>query len=213
MVCRCYRTDPGGSVRPATIGSTICQLVQRVGQALSLERDAPELGFRRPQPVLGLRTPAVQVLDRPTLAFDGGARATLTRLGRRELAAQLGRVGLGLRRLGGRRRTGRPTLEHSEPGAGEGRRRPDGPGESTGAEELPGLRVDRGCLEGPGDRLGRRRRGAAAARSEEHTSELQSPDHLVCRLLLEKTNSRERASARREASQCSTPAKYKKKNQ
>src|SRR5258708_27053936 len=29
-------------------------------------------------------------------------------------------------------------------------------------------------------RLGRRRR------SEEHTSELQSPDHLVCRLLLEK---------------------------
>src|SRR5258708_14521660 len=28
--------------------------------------------------------------------------------------------------------------------------------------------------------------GAAADRSEEHTSELQSPDHLVCRLLLEK---------------------------
>src|SRR5258708_8283815 len=27
---------------------------------------------------------------------------------------------------------------------------------------------------------------AAAKRSEEHTSELQSPDHLVCRLLLEK---------------------------
>src|SRR5258708_16167325 len=26
----------------------------------------------------------------------------------------------------------------------------------------------------------------AQARSEEHTSELQSPDHLVCRLLLEK---------------------------
>src|SRR5258708_28898828 len=30
------------------------------------------------------------------------------------------------------------------------------------------------------------KRGAVAARSEEHTSELQSPDHLVCRLLLEK---------------------------
>src|SRR5258708_28805599 len=32
---------------------------------------------------------------------------------------------------------------------------------------------------------------AAAMRSEEHTSELQSPDHLVCRLLLEtkKSNS------------------------
>src|SRR6476660_10462221 len=28
--------------------------------------------------------------------------------------------------------------------------------------------------------------GRAGARSEEHTSELQSPDHLVCRLLLEK---------------------------
>src|SRR5258708_26779048 len=27
-----------------------------------------------------------------------------------------------------------------------------------------------------------------ANRSEEHTSELQSPDHLVCRLLLEKKN-------------------------
>src|SRR5258708_21519827 len=31
-------------------------------------------------------------------------------------------------------------------------------------------------------------RGAMKARSEEHTSELQSPDHLVCRLLLEKKN-------------------------
>src|SRR5258708_7939470 len=30
-------------------------------------------------------------------------------------------------------------------------------------------------------------------RSEEHTSELQSPDHIVCRLLLEKNNSRERS--------------------
>src|SRR5258708_24120939 len=28
--------------------------------------------------------------------------------------------------------------------------------------------------------------GAGGGRSEEHTSELQSPDHLVCRLLLEK---------------------------
>src|SRR5947208_8367041 len=29
-------------------------------------------------------------------------------------------------------------------------------------------------------------RGIQGSRSEEHTSELQSPDHLVCRLLLEK---------------------------
>src|SRR5438552_12683282 len=33
--------------------------------------------------------------------------------------------------------------------------------------------------------VGRKPRGRGA-RSEEHTSELQSPDHLVCRLLLEK---------------------------
>src|SRR5258708_21595579 len=32
--------------------------------------------------------------------------------------------------------------------------------------------------------------GIAKARSEEHTSELQSPDHLVCRLLLEKKKKR-----------------------
>src|SRR5258708_19082638 len=31
-----------------------------------------------------------------------------------------------------------------------------------------------------------------ASRSEEHTSELQSPDHLVCRLLLEKKKQRKR---------------------
>src|SRR5438552_12787620 len=30
--------------------------------------------------------------------------------------------------------------------------------------------------------------GRVPVRSEEHTSELQSPDHLVCRLLLEKKN-------------------------
>src|SRR5258708_27692874 len=35
-----------------------------------------------------------------------------------------------------------------------------------------------------GDRV--RAVGEAVDRSEEHTSELQSPDHLVCRLLLEK---------------------------
>src|SRR5258708_26503823 len=34
-------------------------------------------------------------------------------------------------------------------------------------------------------------RSWAIARSEEHTSELQSPDHLVCRLLLEKKKKQE----------------------
>src|SRR5690606_39812918 len=38
----------------------------------------------------------------------------------------------------------------------------------------------------PRDRL--RRGGPARARSEEHTSELQSRENLVCRLLLEKKN-------------------------
>src|SRR5258708_24255302 len=35
-----------------------------------------------------------------------------------------------------------------------------------------------------------------ASRSEEHTSELQSPDHLVCRLLLEKKKTHDRAHVR-----------------
>src|SRR5947208_5834952 len=63
-----------------------------------------------------------------------------------------------------------------------------------------GLLVDRGRRRVLGEGLlgdaglvaaaGRRPQLAedAATRSEEHTSELQSPDHLVCRLLLEKKN-------------------------
>src|SRR5438552_13406338 len=35
--------------------------------------------------------------------------------------------------------------------------------------------------------------GTITSRSEEHTSELQSPDHLVCRLLLEKKKKRKLA--------------------
>src|SRR5258708_30099198 len=38
-----------------------------------------------------------------------------------------------------------------------------------------------------------RRPHAVSLRSEEHTSELQSPDHLVCRLLLEKKKKHEQA--------------------
>src|SRR5258708_31982924 len=44
----------------------------------------------------------------------------------------------------------------------------------------------------------RHRRGQPAGRldrSEEHTSELQSPDHLVCRLLLEKKKIKEHDDA------------------
>src|SRR5258708_9161221 len=39
---------------------------------------------------------------------------------------------------------------------------------------------------------GLRRPPPRSERSEEHTSELQSPDHLVCRLLLEKKKDRTR---------------------
>src|SRR5258708_29213180 len=42
-------------------------------------------------------------------------------------------------------------------------------------------------------RLGLVQAPVGALRSEEHTSELQSPDHLVCRLLLEKKNKKYRA--------------------
>src|SRR5438552_10228876 len=46
------------------------------------------------------------------------------------------------------------------------------------------LRPDRSTAPAPTTK--RARRPGSRVRSEEHTSELQSPDHLVCRLLLEK---------------------------
>src|SRR5258708_9644458 len=54
--------------------------------------------------------------------------------------------------------------------------------------DRPGIRAGAGDDEGVGhghieDIAGR---GCGGPRSEEHTSELQLPDHLVCRLLLEK---------------------------
>src|SRR5207244_9277841 len=60
---------------------------------------------------------------------------------------------------------------------------------------LPGAARDprvrgprRALLERDRPRVGGR---VPVERSEEHTSELQSPDHLVCRLLLEKKNSKQ----------------------
>src|SRR5256885_10763215 len=52
-------------------------------------------------------------------------------------------------------------------------------------------RCDEGFLSRDGDELARRRsvlrqKSFVTSRSEEHTSELQSPCNLVCRLLLEK---------------------------
>src|SRR2546425_10077082 len=48
-------------------------------------------------------------------------------------------------------------------------------------------------LTGVRGRVPDRRRGRQAARSEEHTSELQSLAYLVCRLLLEKKKKRSRS--------------------
>src|SRR5258708_29337459 len=64
-----------------------------------------------------------------------------------------------------------------------------GAGQSGHRRRAPrarGRHTDRRVVR-PGLRRARRR-------SEEHTSELQSPDHLVCRLLLEKKKTKEDAS-------------------
>src|SRR5258708_10163795 len=47
--------------------------------------------------------------------------------------------------------------------------------------------------------------GLHASRSEEHTSELQSPDHLVCRLLLEKKKTNNLHHFRAKATTISLP--------
>src|SRR5258708_15694955 len=47
-------------------------------------------------------------------------------------------------------------------------------------------------------------------RSEEHTSELQSPDHLVCRLLLEKKNNPVVLTTTQVSSKLATPASMPK---
>src|SRR5258708_21594507 len=48
------------------------------------------------------------------------------------------------------------------------------------------IRIGRGPGRRTAECFTTARRATWRARSEEHTSELQSPDHLVCRLLLEK---------------------------
>src|SRR5437870_9701660 len=48
-----------------------------------------------------------------------------------------------------------------------------------------------------GDPISKTTQEAKVSRSEEHTSELQSRGHLVCRLLLEKKNSRRKTNKRK----------------
>src|SRR5207244_12135991 len=57
------------------------------------------------------------------------------------------------------------------------------------ASVIPGLAPGVSRLPDLGFLLHRFFLSSHASRSEEHTSELQSPDHLVCRLLLEKKKS------------------------
>src|SRR5207244_11498801 len=57
-----------------------------------------------------------------------------------------------------------------------------------GVDAIEPLPVEDLLLGEPGAQDRNRIALAAPPRSEEHTSELQSPDHLVCRLLLEKKN-------------------------
>src|SRR5207244_5179703 len=72
----------------------------------------------------------------------------------------------------------RPAGEHGQPGDGA-----EHQGEVRDAQAGRPARADVAA-----NQVGRvtalRHGGAKSDRSEEHTSELQSPDHLVCRLLL-----------------------------
>src|SRR5438552_8385899 len=66
-----------------------------------------------------------------------------------------------------------------------------GPWSLTESSALPSVRLTRTSMGGAPWRVAFSRRfltirRSRRGRSEEHTSELQSPDHLVCRLLLEK---------------------------
>src|SRR3712207_7576903 len=62
-----------------------------------------------------------------------------------------------------------------------GQKRPGDTGETCGVTS-----TDRSCQSGLSAASGSSRKTSSTARSEEHTSELQSRQYLVCRLLLEK---------------------------
>src|SRR5258708_32077764 len=64
----------------------------------------------------------------------------------------------------------------------------EGSGDETGGTQVPGKARGEIELRDVSVQFGEDKAPALSHvdRSEEHTSELQSPDHLVCRLLLEK---------------------------
>src|SRR3712207_8194075 len=75
--------------------------------------------------------------------------------------------------------------------------------ERGGGHALLGVQVEGGLDDAPPRRL-HRLRALAEVRSEEHTSELQSRQYLVCRLLLEKKKSHT-LSSHRDASHTHRP--------
>src|SRR5439155_6710303 len=117
--------------------------------------------------------------------WSGSCSTATTRAARTTTTSTLGRAPLGGAARGASREGGRP------------RRRDGAPGRPERAAPLPPR-----TRPYHGDRHGRGRRGKLGSpqtaircasprkhtelRSEEHTSELQSRGHLVCRLLLEK---------------------------
>src|SRR4051794_27237005 len=96
-----------------------------------------------------------------------------------------------------RRRRGQPDVggDRGRPVAAEERGQGDDPGDHCNGDgrgaadarpsDLPAGHIS---LRQVARVLSPARGGCSAQRSEEHTSELQSPVHLVCRLLLEKKN-------------------------
>src|SRR5207244_8160110 len=79
------------------------------------------------------------------------------------------------------------TLFRSDTWASTSKCRPIATPSTAGAGASAVISRDRIFPEDTSDAV-RRPLILTTTRSEEHTSELQSPDHLVCRLLLEKTN-------------------------
>src|SRR5438876_9178474 len=131
---------------------------------------------------LWLWTPGV--LGRPTRR---GPTPPVVRIGGHEVRDPQAREGQAAPRLRGDEGAGRADARLLFAVAGDG---------------LPDPAVARGrgarCREGRRGKEGLRdhRRGAQV-RSEEHTSEFQSPVHLVCRLLLEKKKIRHKAETTR----------------
>src|SRR5258708_19384722 len=80
-----------------------------------------------------------------------------------------------------RSRTSPPQAERSTNSSSRGRI-----GRSTITTGAAGAAAAAPAAAGAAPAAGAAAPPLVAARSEEHTSELQSPDHLVCRLLLEK---------------------------